>query len=128
MLEICEVEPGSIGAELDLEPGDRILAINGEPVRDLLDFQVVIGDEEILLEVQKQNGDLWDLEIEKDADDTLGLHFQHPEPTQCGNNCLFCFVHQLPRGMRRSLYLKDEDYRFSYLYGSYITLSNVAGA
>ncbi len=125
MIEIKSVDPEGIAAELELEPGDRLLAINGHPLRDLLDFEVYIGSEEILLEVEKAGGELWDLEIEKEAEDRLGLAFDHPEPTQCGNNCIFCFVHQLPRGLRRSLYLKDEDYRFSFLYGSYVTLTNI---
>lgn len=128
MLEIVGVEPGSIAEELELEPGDSILSVNGHVVGDLLDFQVHAAGEELLLEVRKHDGELWDLELEKDADADLGLHFEHPEPTQCGNNCIFCFVHQLPKGMRRTLYVKDEDYRFSYLYGSYVTLTNVTGA
>ncbi|HEY7746607.1 MAG TPA: DUF512 domain-containing protein [Desulfuromonadales bacterium] len=125
MLEIIGVEPGSIADELELEAGDSILTINGQVISDLLDFQVHASAEELLLEVRKQDGELWDLEVEKDVDADLGLHFEHPEPTQCGNNCIFCFVHQLPKGMRRTLYVKDEDYRFSYLYGSYVTLTNV---
>jgi putative radical SAM enzyme (TIGR03279 family) len=125
MLEITAVEPDSIGAELDLEAGDCVLAVNGQAVRDILDFQIYAATEDLLLEVRKRDGELWDLEIEKDAPDLLGLHFEHPEPTQCGNNCIFCFVHQLPRGMRSTLYVKDEDYRFSYLYGSYVTLTNI---
>lgn len=126
MLEIIGVEAASIAEELELEVGDSILTINGQVINDLLDFQVHTATEELLLEVLKHDGELWDLEIEKDADADLGLHFEHPEPTQCGNNCIFCFVHQLPRGMRRTLYVKDEDYRFSYLYGSYVTLTNVS--
>jgi len=125
MLEIVSVEPGSIAEELELEAGDSLLTVNGHVVRDLLDFSIHSASEELLLEVKKGNGELWDLELEKDADADLGLHFEHPEPTQCGNNCIFCFVHQLPKGMRRTLYVKDEDYRFSYLYGSYVTLTNV---
>jgi putative radical SAM enzyme (TIGR03279 family) len=125
MLEITAVEPDSIGAELDLVAGDCVLAVNGQAVRDILDFQIYAATEDLLLEVRKRDGELWDLEIEKDAPDLLGLHFEHPEPTQCGNNCIFCFVHQLPRGMRSTLYVKDEDYRFSYLYGSYVTLTNI---
>jgi putative radical SAM enzyme (TIGR03279 family) len=128
MLEIIDVEPASIAEELELEAGDSILTINGHVVRDLLDFQIHAAGEELLLEVRKSDGELWDLEVEKDADADLGLHFEHPEPTQCGNNCIFCFVHQLPKGMRRTLYVKDEDYRFSYLYGSYVTLTNVTDA
>ncbi|MFA5517277.1 MAG: DUF512 domain-containing protein [Desulfuromonadales bacterium] len=125
MIEIKAVAPAGIGAELELEPGDRLLAINGHPLRDLIDFEVYIHNQDLLLEVEKRNGELWDLEIEKEAEDNLGLLFDHPEPNQCGNNCIFCFVHQLPRGLRPSLYLKDEDYRFSFLYGSYVTLTNI---
>jgi len=125
MLKILEVEAGSIAEELGLVPGDALLSINGQPVRDLLDYQLHAGSEELLLEVRKLDGELWDLELEKDGPEDLGLHLEHPEPTQCGNNCIFCFVHQLPRGMRSTLYVKDEDYRFSYLYGSYVTLTNI---
>lgn len=128
MLEILAVTPGSIAAELELEAGDCLLAVNGRPVRDLLDFLLAEADEELLLEVRKHGGELWDLELDKDAGEPLGLEFEHPQPTQCGNNCIFCFVHQLPPGMRPSLYVKDEDFRFSYLYGSYVTLSNVGAA
>jgi putative radical SAM enzyme (TIGR03279 family) len=125
VLEILAVDPESIAEELELEPGDRILAVNGRPVRDLVDMEIFGAEEQMLLEIEKASGELWDLEIEKDAGEPLGMHFPHPEPTQCGNNCLFCFVHQLPRGMRGTLYVKDEDYRFSFLYGAYVTLTNI---
>jgi NifB/MoaA-like Fe-S oxidoreductase len=125
VLAILAVEPGSIAAELGLRPGDRLLALNGEPVRDLLDYQLLSQGEELLLEIERADGELWEIELDKDADEPLGLRLPHPEPEQCGNNCLFCFVHQLPQGMRRSLYVKDEDYRFSYLYGAYVTLTNL---
>jgi putative radical SAM enzyme (TIGR03279 family) len=128
MLKILEVETGSIAEELELEAGDFLLSVGGNVIRDILDFEVQARGEELLLEIQKKDGELWDLEVEKEADDLLGLHFEHPEPTQCGNNCIFCFVHQLPRGLRRTLYVKDEDYRFSYLYGSYVTLTNIGEA
>lgn len=125
MLDILDIEPGSIAEELGLQSGDRLLALNGEPVRDLLDYQLLAGEEELLIEIERRDGEIWELEIDKDADESLGLVLPHPEPDQCGNNCIFCFVHQLPPGMRRSLYVKDEDYRFSYLYGAYVTLSNI---
>ncbi|MDT8441021.1 MAG: DUF512 domain-containing protein [Desulfuromonadales bacterium] len=125
MLEILGVDRGSIAAEMAIEAGDRLLAINGQPVRDLIDYLVAAEGGEILLEIERKNGELWDLELEYDPGDNLGLLLPHPQPEQCGNNCLFCFVHQLPKGLRRSLYVKDEDYRFSYLYGSYVTLTNL---
>lgn len=125
MLEILGVERGSLAAEMAIEAGDRLLAINGQPVRDLVDYLVAADSGEILLEIERRDGELWDLELEYDPGDNLGLILPHPQPQQCGNNCLFCFVHQLPKGLRRSLYVKDEDYRFSFLYGSYVTLTNL---
>jgi NifB/MoaA-like Fe-S oxidoreductase len=125
MLEILAIAPDSIAAELGLHAGDRLVALNGEPVRDLLDYQLLTQEESLLLEVERADGELWEIEIDKDAEEPLGLLLPHPEPDQCGNQCLFCFVHQLPPGMRRTLYVKDEDYRFSYLYGAYVTLTNI---
>jgi len=126
VLPISAVEPGSIADQLDLEPGDLLLTINGLSVNDVIDFQVLAADEDLLLEIEKTDGELWDLEVEKEAFQPLGLEFPPLEPMQCGNNCIFCFVHQLPSRMRTSLYVKDEDYRFSFLYGSYVTLSNIS--
>ncbi len=128
MLEILTVETDSIAAELGVQPGDRLLSVNGEPVNDLLDFLLEEPTEALHLAIERADGELWDLDIEHDSDEPLGLGLPHPEPRQCGNNCIFCFVHQLPRGMRRTLYVKDEDYRFSYLYGAYVTLTNLTAA
>jgi putative radical SAM enzyme (TIGR03279 family) len=125
MLKIAGVESGSIGEELGLEVGDSVIAINNRPIWDLLDYQVYTATEHAVLEVARKDGEIWELDVEKDSSASLGLLFEHPEPAQCGNNCIFCFVHQLPRGMRSTLYVKDEDYRFSYLYGSYVTLTNI---
>lgn len=125
MLEILSVEPGSIAAELDMEAGDRLVSIAERPVVDLLDVALADQAEDLHIELLKANGETWLLEFDKDADEPLGLNVPHPEPEECGNQCLFCFVHQLPRGMRKSLYVKDEDYRFSFLYGAYVTLTNV---
>ncbi len=126
MLEILTVEPGSIAEELGLQPGDSLLAVNGEPVNDLLDYLLEEPSELLQLEVERPGGELQEFEIEHDSDDPLGLGLPHPEPKRCGNNCIFCFVHQLPRGMRKTLYVKDEDYRFSFLYGAYVTLTNLS--
>ncbi len=126
MLEIQSVTPFSIAAELGIEPGDSLVAINGVAVRDLVDYCVADVTSDLLLEIERSDGEVWEFEIEKDPDEPVGLVLPHPEPMHCGNQCIFCFVHQLPPGMRPTLYVKDEDYRFSYLYGAYVTLSNIA--
>lgn len=126
MLEILTIEPGSIAAELGLQPGDRLIAVNDEPINDLVDYLIEEPAEHLKVDIERVDGELWELDIEHDSKEPLGLGLPHPEPKQCGNNCIFCFVHQLPRGMRRTLYIKDEDYRFSYLYGAYVTLTNLS--
>ena len=126
MLSIQSVAPGSIAEELNLQAGDTLLAINGQHLRDFLDYvRLTRHAEELVLDVRRVDGEEWELEFDKDADEELGLEIEHPQPEQCGNNCLFCFVQQLPRGLRPTLYVKDEDYRFSYLYGAYVTLSTI---
>jgi putative radical SAM enzyme (TIGR03279 family) len=128
---VAAVEPGSIGEELGFQPGDRLLRINGVAPRDLIDLQILQGEEELVLEVEDPSGELHVLEIEKDADDGLGLAFSEAlfdGLRQCNNHCPFCFIDQQPPGHRASLYLKDDDYRLSFLYGSYITLTNLTAA
>ena len=126
MISIQSVAPGSIAEELNLQAGDTLLAINGQHLRDFLDYvRLTRHAEELVLDVRRVDGEEWELEFDKDADEELGLEIEHPQPAQCGNNCLFCFVQQLPRGLRPTLYVKDEDYRFSYLYGAYVTLSTI---
>ncbi len=125
---VASVEPGSIAEELGFQPGDRLLSINGVRPRDLIDFQVLQGEEELTLEVEDPDGSLHVVELEKDADDSLGLGFTEAlfdGLRQCNNHCPFCFIDQQPPGRRRSLYLKDDDYRLSFLYGSYLTLTNL---
>ncbi len=126
MLEILSVEAGSIADELGIQAGDSLVAVNGEPVNDLVDYLIEEPKESLHVALKRASGDPWALDIEHDSEEPLGLVLPHPEPKQCGNNCVFCFVHQLPRGMRRTLYVKDEDYRFSFLYGAYVTLTNLA--
>jgi putative radical SAM enzyme (TIGR03279 family) len=128
---VAAVEPGSIGDELGIQPGDRLLSINGSRPRDLIDVQVLTGEEELTLEVQDPDGSIHTVELEKDADEGLGLAFSEAlfdGLRQCNNRCPFCFIDQQPPGHRRSLYLKDDDYRLSFLYGSYLTLTNLTAA
>lgn len=128
-LKISMVEPGSIADELGLAAGDRVTAINGEPVRDLIDFRYLAADELLDIDVTKTGGDEWVLEVEKDFDQDLGIDFG-PEgfgPTlRCNNKCVFCFVDQMPPGMRKTLYVKDDDYRLSFWSGNFITLTNLS--
>lgn len=125
-LLIDSVAPGSIADRLDVVPGDRLLAVNGQLLRDLIDYSYyTASEEELLLEIEKPDGELWELEVERSAGEPLGLTFSAPAPARCANNCLFCFVHQLPKGLRKPLYVKDEDYRLSFLNGNYVTLANI---
>jgi putative radical SAM enzyme (TIGR03279 family) len=119
------VSPGSLAEELEIEAGDTLLMVNGQPLRDIIDYDYLMADEELLLLVRKSDGDLWEIEFDKDAEEPMGISFPPPVPSSCGNSCLFCFVHQLPSGMRKPLYVKDEDYRLSFLYGNYVTLTNL---
>jgi putative radical SAM enzyme (TIGR03279 family) len=125
---INRVLAASIAAEIGFEPGDAIVAINGQKPRDLIDYQFLCADEVLELEVLGANGQTYELEIEKDYDEDLGLEFEHAlfdGLMQCTNRCPFCFIDQQPPGKRASLYDKDDDYRLSFLYGSYLTLTNL---
>ena len=125
-MQIDSVTPGSIADEFEVMAGDRLLAVNGHPLRDLIDYSYyTASEEELLLEIEKADGELWDLEVVRSAGESLGLTFSVPAPARCANNCLFCFVHQLPKGLRKPLYVKDEDYRLSFLNGNYVTLANL---
>ena len=129
--EVVAVEPGSIGEELGFQTGDRLLSINGIRPRDLIDLQILCGEEELSLEVRDPEGVLHVVELEKEADDGLGLMFREAlfdGLRQCNNHCPFCFIDQQPPGHRRTLYLKDDDFRLSFLYGSYLTLTNLSAA
>ncbi len=125
---ITQVLPDSIAAEIGFEPGDRLVAINDVYPRDLIDYQFLCADEVLELEVLDAKGKTHKIEIEKDYDEDLGLEFDtalFDGLIQCNNHCPFCFIDQKPPGMRDTLYLKDDDYRLSFLYGSYLTLTNL---
>ena len=126
--KISRILPNSIAAEIGFEPGDAIVSINQTQPRDLIDYRFLCSDEYLELEVVDTAGDLHQIEIEKDYDDDLGLEFEtalFDGLIQCTNRCPFCFIDQQPPGKRESLYLKDDDYRLSFLYGSYLTLTNL---
>ena len=126
--KINAVIPESIAEELGFEPGDAIASINGIKPRDLIDYQFLCADEYLELEVIDTQGKLHKVEIEKDYDEDLGLSFENAlfdGLIQCNNHCPFCFIDQQPPGKRESLYFKDDDYRLSFLYGSYLTLTNL---
>ena len=128
---VDQVEQGSIGEELGFQPGDQLMSINGIRPRDLIDYRYLCVDEELHLEVRDASGVLHQVDLEKDADDGLGLGFTEAlfdGLKQCNNHCPFCFIDQQPPGHRHSLYLKDDDFRLSFLYGSYLTLTNLTEA
>lgn len=126
---IKAVEPDSIAQELELEPGDVLLEINGEKVEDIFDYHYLINEEYLELLVRKANGEEWELEIEKEYEDDLGIVFENSlmdEYRSCRNKCIFCFIDQMPGGMRDTLYFKDDDSRLSFLQGNYVTLTNMS--
>ena len=125
-VEISEVTPESLGAEMDLEPGDRIIKVNGRVVRDYLDFRFhTAGETELLIEVRKKTGEDWELELERAEDEDFGFSFDQIVPRQCANECLFCFCKGNPTDARPSLFVRDEDIRLSFLYGNYTTLTSL---
>src|SRR5436190_4812594 len=125
-VEIAAVEPNGLGAELELESGDRIIKVNGRPVRDYLDFRFqTSGETELVLEVRKRSGDDWEVELERGEGEDFGLVFEQIVPRQCANECIFCFCNGNPADARPSLFIKDEDVRLSFLYGNYTTLTSI---
>lgn len=121
--------PGGIGEEMGIEPGDKLLAINGNEIQDVFDYYYYEESEELLLLIEKPDGEQWELEIEKDEDESLGIEFDQSlmdEYRSCRNKCMFCFIDQMPKGMRETLYFKDDDSRLSFLQGNYITLTNMS--
>ncbi len=127
---VKEVLPGSIAQEMEIEPGDAVLAINDREIEDVFDYRYLIKDEYVEVLVRKPDGEEWLLEIEKEYDDDLGIEFENglmSEYRSCSNRCIFCFIDQMPPGMRETLYFKDDDSRLSFLQGNYITLTNMSG-
>lgn len=126
---ISRVEENSIAWELELEPGDELLSINGEKIEDVFDYHYLVNDGYIELLVKKKNGEEWELEVEKEYQEDLGIEFENPLMDQyrsCSNKCVFCFIDQMPPGMRETLYFKDDDSRLSFLQGNYVTMTNMS--
>ena len=126
---IKEIEAGSIAEELELTPGDELVSINETEIKDILDYHYLIKDEELTVLIRKPDGEEWELDIEKDYDEDLGITFEEglmDEYRSCRNKCIFCFIDQMPPGMRETLYFKDDDARLSFLQGNYITLTNMS--
>ena len=123
------VEEGSIAQELGIEPGDELLKINDTEIEDIFDYQYLLQDEYIEVLVKKADGEEWLLEIDKDYDEDLGISFENglmDDYRSCHNKCIFCFIDQMPKGMRDTLYFKDDDSRLSFLQGNYVTLTNMS--
>ena len=128
---IQTVYPGSIAEELEIEPGDVLLKINGQKIEDVFDYRYLMKDEYVEVLIRKPSGEEWLLEIDKEYDDELGVEFENglmSEYRSCSNKCMFCFIDQMPPGMRETLYFKDDDSRLSFLQGNYITMTNMKQA
>jgi putative radical SAM enzyme (TIGR03279 family) len=125
---IVKIIPNSIAEELEIEVGDKLISINDTQIKDIIDYKFLMSDEYIVVQIEKLNGEVWDLEIEKDYDEDFGVEFENSildSARSCSNNCVFCFIDQLPKGMRKTLYFKDDDSRLSFLQGNFVTMTNM---
>ncbi|GIM27889.1 radical SAM protein [Clostridium polyendosporum] len=125
---ITNILPGGIGEELGIEKGDVLLSINGTEVKDIIDYNFLLADEYLEVEIEKPDGEIWVYEIEKEYHEDLGIEFEASimdKAISCSNKCMFCFIDQLPKGMRETLYFKDDDSRLSFLQGNFVTLTNM---
>ncbi len=126
---ISGIVPGSIAEEMEIAPGDLLLSVNGHELEDVFDYHYLVNEEYVVVLIRKPDGEQWELEIEKEYDEDLGLVFDQAlldEYHSCRNKCIFCFIDQMPPGMRDTLYFKDDDARLSFLQGNYITLTNMS--
>ncbi len=126
---IKKVLPGSIAEEMGIEPGDKLLQISNTDIEDIFDYQFLVQDDYIEVLIEKQDGEQWLLEVDKDFDEDLGIEFENglmDNYRSCHNKCIFCFIDQMPKGMRETLYFKDDDSRLSFLQGNYVTLTNMS--
>ena len=125
---IYKVTPGSIAEEMEIEAGDVLVSVNGKEIEDVFDFHYAVNDEYLEILIRKADGEEWELEIEKEYNEDLGIEFENglmDDYKSCTNKCIFCFIDQMPPGMRETLYFKDDDSRLSFLQGNYVTLTNM---
>lgn len=126
---VKNVQSDSIAQELGIQPGDQLLAINDMPVEDIFDYHYLMNEEYVEILIEKPDGEQWLLEVEKEYEDDIGIEFENglmDEYRSCSNKCIFCFIDQMPPGMRETLYFKDDDSRLSFLQGNYVTLTNMS--
>ncbi|SFQ05706.1 putative radical SAM enzyme, TIGR03279 family [Lachnospiraceae bacterium XBB1006] len=126
---VKSIAPGSIAEELGIEPGDRLVEINGQKVKDVFDYHYLCNEEFLTVVIEKPDGEEWEFDIEKEYEDDLGIEFENgmmDDYRSCSNKCIFCFIDQMPPGMRETLYFKDDDSRLSFLQGNYVTLTNMS--
>lgn len=126
MMKIKSVRKGSVASLLSISPGDELVEISGHPVNDIIDYRFYSTDHHLRLKFRYASGRTKTLEVRKEPDEDLGLEFYPTKYRSCNNNCIFCFVHQLPKGLRKALYFKDEDFRLSFLHGNFVTLTNTS--
>lgn len=127
-IAIKAVQPDSAAHDADIRPGDFLISVNGQEIEDIFDYRFLTADSKFTVEIEKKNGELWEIDIEKDEYEDFGLEFEDPMISgakSCSNKCIFCFIDQLPKGMRDTVYFKDDDSRLSFLTGNYVTLTNM---
>jgi len=125
MVRVARVEPGSIAEEIGIRPGTELVSINGRPLQDFLDWEFLSAEDEVVVEARQPDGEEIVYEIARDDGESIGVALEPPNVRRCANRCEFCFIEGLPQGLRRNLYIRDDDYRLSFTYGNFATLSNV---
>src|ERR671933_2176564 len=125
MIRVSAVLPGSIAEEIGIAPGTELISVNGRDLEDFLDWEFLSSDDELVLEARLPGGEPVIYEIERPDGEPIGIQLEPPRVRRCANRCEFCFIEGLPKGLRRALYVRDDDYRLSFAYGNFATLSNL---